>query len=65
MEQFVRSNVFLSIAERAALNKIARNRKVSASSVLRQLIDKALNLAPTFSDHSHVDARPDRKRKQK
>jgi hypothetical protein len=58
MEHFIRSNVFLSAAEKAALNKIARKRKVSASSVLREVLDKGLNLAPSTTDHSHIRVVP-------
>jgi hypothetical protein len=54
MGHFIRSNVFLSAAEKVALNKIARKRKVSASSVLREVLDKALGLTPSTTAHSHV-----------
>ena len=54
MKNFVRSNVFLTAVEKAALKRIARRRKVSAATVLREFLDKALNLTPGVTEHSHV-----------
>jgi hypothetical protein len=54
---FVRSNVFLSVDQKSALSKIARRRKISAASVLREILDKGLSLVSSTTDHSHIFAR--------
>ena len=51
MKTFIRTNVFLTVTERDALKKISRRRKVSAATVLRELLDKALNLPNIISPH--------------
>jgi hypothetical protein len=54
MKTFIRTNIYLSSPQRVALKKISRRRKVSAATVLRELIDKALNLPSSVTEHSHV-----------
>jgi hypothetical protein len=52
MEKFVHTHMFLSVAERDALKKLACKRKVSAASVLREILDKGLDLQNVISIHS-------------
>ena len=54
MKTFIRTNIFLTTSERDALKKLARRRKVSAATVLRELLDRALNLPNIISPSSHV-----------
>jgi hypothetical protein len=54
MKPFIRSNVYLTAPEKAALRKIARRRKVSASTVIREFLDKGLKLAASTTPFSHV-----------
>ena len=42
----IRSNVFLSKAEKLELARIGRQKKISAAEVLRQILDHALGTAP-------------------
>ena len=56
MKTFIRTNVFLTVTERDALKKLARRRKVSAATVLRELLDRALNLPTIISPSSHVSS---------
>ena len=46
MEAMIRSNIFLSKAQRIALKKIGQRERMSSAAVLRQIIDRALGTAP-------------------
>ena len=54
MKTFIRSNVYLTAPEKTALQRIARRRKVSASAVIREFLDKGLNLPASTTPYSHV-----------
>jgi hypothetical protein len=54
MKAFIRSNVFLTAPEKAALRKIARRRKISTATVIREFLDKGLNLPASTTVFSHV-----------
>jgi hypothetical protein len=54
MKTFIRSNVFLTAAEKAALKKIARRRRVSTAMVIREFLDKGLDLPVSTTPYSHV-----------
>ena len=53
MKNLIRTNVFLSGAQRTALAKIARRRKVSSATVLRELVDAAFHLTGGATPFSH------------
>jgi hypothetical protein len=44
MESLIRSNFFISRAEREALQKVARQRGISAAELLRQVLDAFLGI---------------------
>ena len=46
MEALVKTNFFVSRAERDGLQKLARKRGVSAAALLRQILDSFLGLHP-------------------
>ncbi len=54
MKTFIRTNIFLTTVEREALKKIARRRKVSTATVIREFLDRGLNLATSTTPYSHV-----------
>jgi hypothetical protein len=51
---FIRSNLFLTSTEKQALRKIAKRRKVSAATVIREILDAALGLPPSTTQFSHA-----------
>jgi hypothetical protein len=57
MKNFIRTNIYLSAAQKVALKKISRRRKVSAALALRELLDAALNLAASTTPYSHCAQR--------
>jgi hypothetical protein len=57
MKNFIRTNIYLSAAQKAAMRKISRRRKVSAAEVLRELLDAALNVAASTTPYSHCTQR--------
>lgn len=46
MERLVRTTIFLSRAERAALKKIAAKQNVSAANLTRRVLDAFLGIEP-------------------
>jgi hypothetical protein len=45
--ELVRTNVFLSVAEREALKKLARKQGVSFASIIRRVLDAFLGIPAT------------------